>query len=133
MLSARLDEYWLSALGTALGPGYVAVQSVSLAEMRLSVWAREEVAAAISEVETAKEACGVGGVVGGLAAGFEKRRGGGNGARFGARFPKHGCRGFLRGGRGGGSAGNGGGGGGGGGRGWILFLLLSKFPFGGHV
>ena len=35
-----------------------------MAEMRLSVWARKELHPHISEVETAKEACGIGGVVG---------------------------------------------------------------------
>jgi hypothetical protein len=61
---AALDGFWHSAMATALGDGYLPVRSVSLGEMRLSIWARKELHGQIDDVEDAREACGIGGVVG---------------------------------------------------------------------
>ena len=63
-MKSPLDEFWVDATSEALGDGWNVVSMATLGEMRLLVFARSAIVSAISEIETAQEACGIGGVVG---------------------------------------------------------------------
>ena len=63
-LKSPLDEFWVDAVAEALGDGWSIVSFATLGEMRLLVFARSAIVPMISEIETAQEACGIGGVVG---------------------------------------------------------------------
>ena len=63
-ITSALDQFWIDAVAETLGDGWRMVSLQTLGEMRLLVWAKTHIQAHISDLETASEACGIGGVVG---------------------------------------------------------------------
>ena len=63
-MKSPLDAFWTDSVARALGEGWALVSLSTLAEMRLLIFARRHVIPEIAELETAQEACGIGGVVG---------------------------------------------------------------------
>ena len=63
-ITSSLDQFWIDCVSGALGDGWHLVSLQTLGEMRLLVWARDQIKDDITELETADEACGIGGVVG---------------------------------------------------------------------